>query len=262
MLKVALHYFKIDRPAWLSCAAILVLLALLAAYEVNFKPYLGMTEMLAGIVPMFAGIVWAVALFSKEFETKSVVWSLSQDLSSSKWFFCRIISLLISALIFGVCVWGIVEVSQLRSDGLDQVKNMMSYSYIAGHALYPAVVTVLMVSVASIAGVVFKKSIPAVAVTFALGLLVGTTGASWLNPLLPVEKGEFSGPHPDPALLPVPGDILESEPIENGKYLVEFYPNSAFWQTQTLYTLMWLLLSLILLVSTLFLFKRASKKAV
>ena len=63
MLKVALHYFKIDRPAWLSCAAILVLLALLAAYEVNFKPYLGMTEMLAGIVPMFAGIVWAVALF-------------------------------------------------------------------------------------------------------------------------------------------------------------------------------------------------------
>ena len=262
MLKVALHYFKIDRPAWLSCAAILVLLALLATYEVNFKPHLGMTEMLAGIVPMFAGIVWAVALFSKEFETKSVVWSLSQDLSSSKWFFCRIISPLISALIFGVCVWGIVEVSQLRSDGLNQVKNMMSYSYIAGHALYPAVVTVLMVSVASIAGVVFKKSIPAVAVTFALGLLVGTTGASWLNPLLPVEKGEFSGPHPDPALLPVPGDILESEPIENGKYLVEFYPNSAFWQTQTLYTLMWLLLSLILLVSTLFLFKRASKKAV
>lgn len=262
MLKVALHYFKIDRPAWLSCAAILVLLALLAAYEVNFKPYLGMTEMLAGIVPMFAGIVWAVALFSKEFETKSVVWSLSQDLSSSKWFFCRIISPLISALIFGVCVWGIVEVSQLRSDGLNQGKNMMSYSYIAGHALYPAVVTVLMVSVASIAGVVFKKSIPAVAVTFALGLLVGTTGASWLNPLLPVEKWEFSGPHPDPALLPVPGDILESEPIENGKYLVEFYPNSAFWQTQTLYTLMWLLLSLILLVSTLFLFKRASKKAV
>ncbi|MCT1428193.1 ABC transporter permease [Corynebacterium sp. p3-SID1241] len=262
MLKVALHYFKIDRPAWLSCAAILVLLALLAAYEVNFKPYLGMTEMLAGIVPMFAGIVWAVALFSKEFETKSVVWSLSQDLSSSKWFFCRIISPLISALIFGVCVWGIVEVSQLRSDGLNQGKNMMSYSYIAGHALYPAVVTVLMVSVASIAGVVFKKSIPAVAVTFALGLLVGTTGASWLNPLLPVEKGEFSGPHPDPALLPVPGDILESEPIENGKYLVEFYPNSAFWQTQTLYTLMWLLLSLILLVSTLFLFKWASKKAV
>ena len=262
MLKVALPYFKIDRPAWLSCAAILVLLALLAAYEVNFKPYLGMTEMLAGIVPMFAGIVWAVALFSKEFETKSVVWSLSQDLSSSKWFLCRIISPLISALIFGVCVWGIVEVSQLRSDGLNQVKNMMSYSYIAGHALYPAVVTVLMVSVASIAGVVFKKSIPAVAVTFALGLLVGTTGASWLNPLLPVEKGEFSGPHPDPALLPVPGDILESEPIENGKYLVEFYPNSAFWQTQTLYTLMWLLLSLILLVSTLFLFKRASKKAV
>ena len=261
MRKVALHYFKIDRPAWLSCAAILVLLALLAAYEVNFKPYLGMTEMLAGIVPMFAGIVWAVALFSKEFETKSVVWSLSQDLSSSKWFFCRIISPLISALIFGVCVWGIVEVSQLRSDGLNQGKNMMSYSYIAGHALYPAVVTVLMVSVASIAGVVFKKSIPAVAVTFALGLLVGTTGASWLNPLLPVEKGEFSGPHPDPALLLVPGDILESEPIENGKYLVEFYPNSAFWQTQTLYTLMWLLLSLILLVSTLFLFKRASKKA-
>ena len=262
MLKVALHYFKIDRPALLSCAAILVLLALLAAYEVNFKPYLGMTEMLAGIVPMFAGIVWAVALFSKEFETKSVVWSLSQDLSSSKWFFCRIISPLISALIFGVCVWGIVEVSQLRSDGLNQGKNMMSYSYIAGHALYPAVVTVLMVSIASIAGVVFKKSIPAVAVTFALGLLVGTTGASWLNPLLPVEKGEFSGPHPDPALLPVPGDILESEPIENGKYLVEFYPNSAFWQAQTLYTLMWLLLSLILLVSTLFLFKRASKKAI
>ena len=258
MLKVALHYFKIDRPAWLSCAAILVLLALLAAYEVNFKPYLGMTEMLAGIVPMFAGIVWAVALFSKEFETKSVVWSLSQDLSSSKWFFCRIISPLISALIFGVCVWGIVEVSQLRSDGLNQGKNMMSYSYIAGHALYPAVVTVLMVSIASIAGVVFKKSIPAVAVTFALGLLVGTTGASWLNPLLPVEKGEFSGPHPDPALLPVPGDILESEPIENGKYLVEFYPNSAFWQAQTLYTLMWLLLSLILLVSTLFLKRRFS----
>lgn len=262
MLKVALHYFKIDRPAWLSCAEILVLLALLATYEVNFKPYLGMTEMLAGIVPMFAGIVWAVALFSKEFETKSVVWALSQDLSSSKWFFCRIISPLISALIFGVCVWGIVEVSQLRASGLNQVKNMMSYSYIAGHALYPAVVTVLMVSIASIAGVVFKKSIPAVAITFALGLLVGTTGASWLNPLLPVEKGEFSGPHPDPALLLVPGDILESEPIENGKYLVEFYPNSAFWQTQTLYTLMWLLLSLILLVSTLFLFKRASKKAV
>ncbi len=77
MLKVALHYFKIDRPAWLSCAAILVLLALLAAYEVNFKPYLGMTEMLDGIVPMFAGIMWAMALCSKEIETKSVVWTLS-----------------------------------------------------------------------------------------------------------------------------------------------------------------------------------------
>ncbi|CAB0533827.1 ABC transporter permease [Corynebacterium belfantii] len=262
MFKVSMHYFRIDRTAWFACTGILLLLGLLSLYEVRFKPYLGMTEMLAGIVPMFAGVVWAVALFAREFESKSVVWSLSQDISPVKWFICRMASPLTSALVFGICVWGLVELSQLRAGALGSTKNMMSYSYVAGHAFYPAFATIVMVSIAALAGVLLKKSIPTVAVTFALGLVLGTTGASWLNPLLPTEQGEFTGTGPDGSLLPVPGDVMDSKLLSNGQHLVEFHPNTAFWDTQMLYVILWAVLSVLLLGFALLFFKHASKRAV
>ncbi|MCG7245622.1 ABC transporter permease [Corynebacterium sp. ACRPX] len=260
MFKVALHYFRIDRAAWASCAGILLLLTLLSIYELQFKPYLGMTEMLAGIVPMFVGIVWSVALFSREFETKSSVWALSQDFSPSKWFVCRMVSPLTSALVFGICVWGIVELSQIKSSSLGSAKNMMSYSYIAGHAFYPALVTILMVSIAALVGVLLKKAIPSIAITFALGLVLCTTGASWLNPLLPIAKGKFKGGGPDGSILPVPGEIISSKSIDNGNHLVEFYPNTAFWDAQILYASMWAFLSILLIGFAFFLFKQTSRR--
>ncbi|MFW9195966.1 ABC transporter permease [Corynebacterium striatum] len=259
MLKVATHYFRIDRTAWLACAGILVLLGLLAAYEVKFKPYLGMTEMLAGIVPMFAGIVWAVALFSREFESKSIVWALGQDFSPSKLFICRMISPLTSTVSFGLLVWGIVEVSQLRANGLGPHENMMSYSYIAGHGIYPTLATLVLVSVAALAGILFKKSIPSVAITFALGLVIGTTGASWLNPLLPVERSEVNQAGMDESFNLVPGNTISSTPLDSGKALLEFYPNTAFWTAQGFYALLWVVTALILLCLTHYFFKRSAR---
>ncbi|MFS0340043.1 hypothetical protein ACL1CU_14125, partial [Corynebacterium striatum] len=107
-------------------------------------------------------------------------------------------------------------------------------------------------------GTNYPKS-TSVAITFALGLVIGTTGASWLNPLLPVERSEVNQAGMDESFNLVPGNTISSTPLDSGKALLEFYPNTAFWTAQGFYALLWVVTALILLCLTHYFFKRSSR---